>query len=74
TATVRESLRFSAYLRQADDVSIEEKDKYVEEVIEVLEMKLYADAIVGVPGEGLNVEQRKRSTIGLAANSTPMVD
>ena len=71
TATVRESLRFSAYLRQADDVSIEEKDKYVEEVIEVLEMKLYADAIVGVPGEGLNVEQRKRLTIGVELAAKP---
>ena len=68
---MRESLRFSAYLRQADDVSIEEKDKYVEEVIEVLEMKLYADAIVGVPGEGLNVEQRKRLTIGVELAAKP---
>ncbi|EJS41517.1 pdr10p [Saccharomyces arboricola H-6] len=71
TATVRESLRFSAYLRQTDDVSIQEKDKYVEEVIEVLDMGLYADAIVGVPGEGLNVEQRKRLTIGVELAAKP---
>lgn len=71
TATVRESLRFSAYLRQPDDVSIEKKDKYVEEVIKVLEMELYADAIVGVPGEGLNVEQRKRLTIGVELAAKP---
>lgn len=34
-------------------------------------MKLYADAIVGVPGEGLNVEQRKRSTIGVELAAKP---
>lgn len=59
TATVRESLRFSAYLRQPAEVSIEEKNRYVEEVIKILEMEKYADAVVGVAGEGLNVEQRK---------------
>ncbi|MCQ5086570.1 hypothetical protein NE685_12490, partial [Cutibacterium acnes] len=31
----------------------------------------YADAIVGVPGEGLNVEQRKRSTIGVELAAKP---
>jgi hypothetical protein len=30
-----------------------------------LGMEAYADAVVGVPGEGLNVEQRKRLTIGV---------
>ena len=52
TATVRESLRFSAYLRQPAEVSIEEKNRYVEEVIKILEMEKYADAVVGVAGEG----------------------
>lgn len=71
TATVRESLRFSAYLRQPEKVSIEEKDRYVEEVIKILEMEPYADAVVGVAGEGLNVEQRKRLTIGVELVAKP---
>ncbi|QLQ78268.1 hypothetical protein HG537_0A05150 [Torulaspora globosa] len=71
TATVRESLKFSAYLRQPASVSIEEKDRYVEEVIKVLEMEAYADAVVGVAGEGLNVEQRKRLTIGVELVAKP---
>ena len=71
TATVRESLRFSAYLRQPASVSIEEKNAYVEDVIRVLEMEKYADAVVGVPGEGLNVEQRKRLTIGVELAAKP---
>jgi ATP-binding cassette subfamily G (WHITE) protein 2 (PDR) len=52
TSTVREALRFSAVLRQPKSVSKEEKYKYVEEVLKLLEMDGYADAVVGVPGEG----------------------
>ena len=71
TATVRESLRFSAYLRQPAEVSIEDKNAYVEEVIKILEMESYAAAVVGEPGEGLNVEQRKRLTIGVELAAKP---
>lgn len=93
TATVREALRFSAALRQPASVSLQDKYTYVEEVIKLLEMERYADAIVGVPGEGmfssililyvkswltipvrwlgLNVEQRKRLTIGVELAAKP---
>lgn len=71
TSTVREALRFSAYLRQPQSVSIKEKNAYVEEVIDILEMREYANAIVGVAGEGLNVEQRKRLTIGVELAAKP---
>nr|QFR37216.1 ABC transporter [Cyberlindnera americana] len=71
TATVREALRFSAYLRQPASVSKAEKDAYVEECIKILDMQKYADAIVGVAGEGLNVEQRKRLTIGVELAAKP---
>jgi ATP-binding cassette subfamily G (WHITE) protein 2 (PDR) len=53
TSTVREALRFSAMLRQPSTVSKEEKLAFVEEVISLLEMDKYAEAIVGVPGEGI---------------------
>lgn len=52
TSTVREALTFSAILRQPKATSHAEKIAYVDEVIKVLEMEAYADAIVGVPGEG----------------------
>lgn len=71
TATVRESLAFAAHLRQPSSVSKEEKDNYVEEIIKILEMEKYADAVVGVAGEGLNVEQRKRLTIGVELAAKP---
>lgn len=67
TATVRESLRFSARLRQPAHVPVEEKDAYVEEMIELLELQDLADALV----MSLGVEARKRLTIGVELASKP---
>jgi ABC-type multidrug transport system ATPase subunit len=55
-ATVREALEFSAILRQSSEISRKEKLQYVDYIIDVLEMQDYAGAVIGVPGEGLNVE------------------
>ena len=71
TCTVKEALKFSAYLRQSRHVSKEEKDKYVDYIINVLDMDDYSDAIIGVEGEGLNIEQRKRLTIGVELVAKP---
>ncbi|RDA82442.1 hypothetical protein CP532_4514 [Ophiocordyceps camponoti-leonardi (nom. inval.)] len=71
TTTVREALNFSALLRQPAHIPKEEKLAYVDEVIKLLDMDEYADAVVGVPGEGLNVEQRKRLTIGVELAAKP---
>jgi len=73
TSTVREALNFSALLRQPAHVSRQEKLDYVEDVIKLLDMQEYADAVVGVPGEGLNVEQRKRLTIGVELAAKPQL-
>lgn len=54
TATVREALNFSALLRQPAHVPRNEKLAYVEEVVKMLEMEPYADALVGIPGEGMD--------------------
>lgn len=53
TTTVREAMRFSAHLRQPYSVPEAEKDAYVEEMIDLLELNNLADAIVftlGVEG------------------------
>lgn len=71
TSTVREALIFSARLRQPPEYSDKEKVAYVDEVIKLLSMEQYADAVVGIPGEGLNVEQRKRLTIGVELAARP---
>lgn len=69
--SVREALRFSAYLRQSHDVPKEEKDQYVEDIIELLELQDLADAIIGFPGFGLGVGDRKRVTIGVELAAKP---
>ena len=71
TTTVREALNFSALLRQPAHIPRKEKLAYVEEVIKLLDMEEYADAVVGILGEGLNVEQRKRLTIGVELAAKP---
>lgn len=73
TMTVREALEFSALLRQSDEIPRSEKLAYVNEVVSVLDMAEYVDAIIGVPGEGLNVEQRKRLTIGIELAARPQL-
>ena len=71
TTTVREALRFSAVLRQPKSVPIKEKYDFVEDVIKMLAMEDFSEAIVGSPGEGLNVEQRKLLTIGVELAAKP---
>ncbi|KDN61164.1 putative ABC-2 type transporter [Colletotrichum sublineola] len=73
TATVREALNFSALLRQPRQHSREEKLAYVDTVIDLLGMQEYADAVIGELGEGLNVEQRKRLTIGVELVARPQL-
>jgi hypothetical protein len=52
TSTVREALQFSALLRQPAHFTRQERLDYVEEVLVLLGMQSYADAVVGVPGVG----------------------
>lgn len=58
TSTVREALEFSAVLRQPPEYKRSERLAYVDQVISILDMEDYADAVVGVPGSGLNVERK----------------
>lgn len=69
--TVRESLRFAAVLRQPASVPIAEKYDYVEKILAMLGMQNYAEAYVGQTGKGLNVEQRKKLSIGVELVAKP---
>ncbi|KAK3945683.1 putative brefeldin a resistance protein [Diplogelasinospora grovesii] len=71
--TVREALRFSADLRQPFETPRDEKYAYVEEIIALLEMETFADAIIGSSEAGLTVEQRKRVTIGVELAARPQL-
>ncbi|KAH8434304.1 uncharacterized protein LDX57_011950 [Aspergillus melleus] len=73
TQSVREALQMTAQLRQSQQLSLKEKYAYVEQVIEWLNMDSIADALIGVPGAGLNLEQRKRVSIGVEMASKPEI-
>lgn len=72
-ATVREALEFSALLRQGRDVPKAEKLKYVDTIIDLLEMHDIANTLIGTTTAGLSVEQRKRLTIGVELVSKPSI-
>ncbi|KAJ5972824.1 CDR ABC transporter [Penicillium vulpinum] len=67
TSTIREAFEFSAILRQPRDVSHQEKIEYVDRIINLLELEDIEDAIIG----SLNVEQKKRVTIGVELAAKP---
>ncbi|KAI5291017.1 hypothetical protein KEM54_006645, partial [Ascosphaera aggregata] len=69
--TVRESLQFSAYLRRPSSVPLKEKYKYCEEIIDLLELRSIAGAVIGTETCGLDAEQRKRVTIAVELASHP---
>jgi ABC-type multidrug transport system ATPase subunit len=73
-ATVREALEFSALLRQPSDTSETEKLRYVDVIIDLLELEDIADTLIGKPNAGgLNIEQRKRVTIGVELVAKPSI-
>jgi ABC-type multidrug transport system ATPase subunit len=67
TATIREALEFSAILRQEREVPKAEKIAYVDNIIDLLELTEIQDALVS----GLDVEQKKRLTIGVELAAKP---
>ncbi|CAI8498081.1 unnamed protein product [Hanseniaspora opuntiae] len=69
--TVKESLQFAADLRQNASVPHAEKMEYVDKIIRLLGMQNYEHAVVGKIGRGLNVEQRKKLSIGVELVAKP---
>lgn len=72
-ATVREALEFSALLRQSRETPKAEKLKYVDVIIDLLEMHDIENTLIGTAAAGLSVEQRKRLTIGVELVSKPSI-
>ncbi|KAG2682930.1 hypothetical protein I3760_10G006800 [Carya illinoinensis] len=72
--TVYESLLYSAWLRLSSDVKTQTRKMFVEEVMELVELKPLRDALVGLPGvDGLSTEQRKRLTIAVELVANPSI-
>ncbi|KAF5803244.1 putative sulfate-transporting ATPase [Helianthus annuus] len=72
--TVEESVIFSAWLRLHPDIDSKTKSKFVEEILETVELYAIKDALVGIPGvSGLSTEQRKRLTIAVEVVANPSI-
>lgn len=72
-ATVREALEFSALLRQSRETPDEEKLRYVDTIIDLLELNALKHTLIGSPGSGLSIEQRKRLTIAVELVAKPSI-
>ncbi|KAF3332106.1 ABC transporter G family member 44 [Carex littledalei] len=72
--TVYESLIYSAWLRLPHDVDSDTRKMFIEEVMELVELKPLRNALVGLPGvNGLSTEQRKRLTIAVELVANPSI-
>jgi ABC-type multidrug transport system ATPase subunit len=70
--TVRETLLFAARLRLPSDVPLEEKERRVDELIELLDLRRAADTVIGdVRRRGISGGERKRLSIGCELLSEP---
>ncbi|XP_059462263.1 pleiotropic drug resistance protein 2-like isoform X2 [Corylus avellana] len=72
--TIYESVLYSAWLRLSANVRTETRKMFVEEVMELVELKQLRNALVGLPGiDGLSIEQRKRLTIAVELVANPSI-
>ncbi|CAM6107413.1 unnamed protein product [Calypogeia fissa] len=72
--TVYESLVFSAWLRLSPEVDKQTRMMFVEEVMNLVELDVLRDFVVGQPGvSGLSTEQRKRLTIAVELVANPSI-
>ncbi|XP_057969768.1 pleiotropic drug resistance protein 1-like [Malania oleifera] len=72
--TVYEALVYSAWLRLPPDVNSETRKMFIEEVMQLVELEVLRDALVGLPGvNGLSTEQRKRLTIAVELVANPSI-
>ncbi|KAK9804995.1 hypothetical protein WJX73_009787 [Symbiochloris irregularis] len=72
-ATVYEAVEFSAQMRLVD-VDQGKMREFIDQVVDLAELRPIADASVGMPGvSGLSVEQRKRLTIAVELVANPAI-
>ncbi|KAM9966535.1 hypothetical protein ACTFIR_006755 [Dictyostelium discoideum] len=73
TQTVKEAILFSAKTRLPSDMPNEEKIKFVENIIETLNLLKIQNKQIGHGEEGLSLSQRKRVNIGVELASDPQL-
>ncbi|KAG8048146.1 hypothetical protein GUJ93_ZPchr0008g11405, partial [Zizania palustris] len=72
--TIYESLQYAAWLRLPSHFKSCERDMYIEEVMDLVELTSLMNTMVGFPGaSGLTAEQRKRLTIAVELLAGPSI-
>ncbi|XP_044983003.1 ABC transporter G family member 45-like [Hordeum vulgare subsp. vulgare] len=72
--TVHESLQFSAWLRLPSNVKSHERNMFIDEIMDLVELTGLKNAMVGQAGAtGLSAEQRKRLTIAMELVASPSI-
>ena len=72
--TIRETVEFSAMMRLDESTPVETKQKFVDQVLEMLELDKEADLLVGSDSTGgLSFEQKKRLSIAVELAANPSI-
>ncbi|KAF2073524.1 hypothetical protein CYY_005173 [Polysphondylium violaceum] len=73
TQTVREAILFSAQNRLPSSMTLDEKVKFVDNILETLHLVKIANREIGHGDAGLSLSQRKRVNIGIELASDPQL-
>uniref|UniRef100_A0ACD5ZVW4 Uncharacterized protein n=2 Tax=Avena sativa TaxID=4498 RepID=A0ACD5ZVW4_AVESA len=72
--TVYESLQFSAWLRLPSNIESHQRDMFIDQIMNLVELTGSKNAMVGLAGAtGLSGEQRKRLTIAVELVASPSI-
>jgi len=73
-STAREAIEFSAALRLASNITREQRDKWVNSVLAMLDLEIIENDLIGaMDAGGMSFEQRKRVSIGLELAANPSI-
>ncbi|KAM9981256.1 hypothetical protein ACTFIY_003555 [Dictyostelium cf. discoideum] len=72
-STVREVILFSAKNRLPNSVSIQEKEEFVDNILETLNLLKIQHSLIGDVESGLSLSQRKRVNMGIELASDPQL-
>lgn len=73
-ATAREAIEFSAALRLSSDITTEQRNKWVDTIVDMMELTSIQHRIIGsIESGGMSFEQRKRVSIGVELASNPSI-
>ncbi|KAG8087776.1 hypothetical protein GUJ93_ZPchr0010g11308 [Zizania palustris] len=72
--TVYESMQFSAWLRLPSNVNSHQRNMFIDEVMNLVELTALKNSMVGLAGAtGLSTDQRKRLTIAVELVASPSI-